>query len=592
MESVWTQVYDPTGSWPVSTAAAAAPVLVLLVLLGSGKATAWQAALAGLLTAMLAAIGVFGMPPALVLAGAGVGVVFALVRIVWLIVAAVFLYNLAVETGQFEVMKASIARLSGDRRIQAVLVAFSFGAFIEGAAGFGAPVAISAAFLVGLGFRPFQAAVLCLVANTAPVAWGAIGTPIRALGEVTSLDPEILSATCGRILPLLSLVVPCWLVRMMVGWRETLEVWPALLVMGGSFAGAQFLWSNFVGYELVDIVSSIASLAAGVALLRFWRPKREWRFPDEPVRDPGTPAVGLGGPEALTAARVARAWMPFLLLTLMVILWGIPAVKGALETTSSHPAMPGLAVPLIEVSPEGGWPRPVLDAAAEAGVGYVSRVVKGEAVTGRDVPNAADFEKVTLDVAPLASTGTAIMIAAIASGLLLGVGPVGLARTFGATLYRLRWAAAAILCMLALGFVTKYAGMDAVLGLAFTRTGRTFYPIFGTLLGWLGVALTGSDTSSNVLFGNLQRITAESLDLNPVLMASANSAGGVMGKMVDAQSIVVAAAATGQERQEGAILRAVLVHSLALALIVAAIVWVYALVLPGAVPALPAAVGG
>jgi lactate permease len=591
MGNVWIQDYDPIGSWPLSTLAAAVPVLALLGLLGSGKATAWQAALAGLLAAMVTAVVVFGMPADMVLAGAGVGMVFALFRIVWLITAAVFLYNIAVDTGQFEVMKASIAGLSGDRRIQAILVAFSFGAFIEGAAGFGAPVAISAAFLVGLGFRPLQAAILCLVANTAPVAWGAIGTPIRALGEVTSLDPELLSATAGRILPLLSLIVPCWLVRMMVGWRETLEVWPALLTMGGSFAVAQFAWSNFVGYELVDIISSIASLGAGVVLLRAWRPRREWRFPEERVEEAEVPAGAAPIPSVkLTPSRIARAWMPFGLLTVMVILWGVPAIKGRLEASSSfNPPMPRLSAPMDAASTTLGWPAPVLDAERGKGSGFVSRVAKGEAVTGRAEPATGDFEKVTLDIAPVASTGTGIFIAAILSGLLLGLGVKDLARILGTSIYRLRWAAVAILCMLGLGFVTKLSGMDAVLGLAFTRTGPMLYPIFGTLLGWLGVALTGSDTASNVLFGNLQRITAEKLGLDPILMASANTTGGVMGKMVDAQSIVVAAAATGEHGQEGTILRAVLVHSLALAMIVGAIVWIYAHVLPGVVPQPPPA---
>jgi len=602
----WIQQYDPMGAWPLSTLMAAVPVIALLGLLASGKASAWQAALAGLVSALVMAVGVFGMPLPMAVAGAGVGMVFALFRIVWLITAAVYLYNLAVETGQFDVMKASVAGLSADRRIQAILVAFSFGAFIEGAAGFGAPVAISAAFLVGLGFRPLQAAILCLVANTAPVAWGAIGTPIRTLGIVTELDPELLSATAGRILPFLSIIVPWWLVKMMVSWRETFAVWPALVTIGGSFAASQFLWSNFVGYELVDIVSSIASLAAGMVLLRFWRPREEWRFPEErasaeaqveegptgdlPQDRPAAPEDETPPPlEALTTAQVARAWMPFGLLTLAVIVWGIPAINRAIDrATSWKPPMPAISAPLSDRAPDlEGWPRELLETAAAEGKTYVPRIAKGEAVTGRAEPAPEDFEKVELDIVPIASTGTGIFAAAVLSGLLLRVGPIGQAKVFGRTVYRLRWAAVAILCMLGLGFVTKYSGMDAVMGLAFTRTGRELYPIFGTLLGWLGVALTGSDTSSNVLFGNLQRITAEKLGLNPILMASANSTGGVMGKMVDAQSIVVAAAATHEQGQEGTILRAVFVHSLALALIVGAIVWIYAILLPGAVPTMP-----
>ena len=561
---MWTQNYNPTGYWQLSTLAAALPVLVLLGLLASDRASAWLSALAGLFTAAVVAVGVFGMRVELVLASAFVGVVFAVFRIIWLIVAAVFLYDLAVQTGQFDVMKASIARLSGDRRIQAVLVAFSFGAFIEGAAGFGAPVAISAAFLVGLGFRPFQAALLCLIANTAPVAWGAIGTPILTLSTVTGLDVNALSATSGRILPPLSLIIPFWLVCTMAGWRATVAVWPALLAVGGTFAGVQFVWSNFVGYELVDIVSAVASLAAGVAILGVWKPKDEWRF-DHDSEDHADFAahqkpVGFHGP--LTAGRVVRAWMPFALLTVTVLLWGLPASKS-------------LGTPSVKLwlDAHTSW-KPTMPRLHE-------RIAKGEAVTGRATPDPKkDLEKAQLDVVPVSSTGTAVFLAAVLSGLFLGVGPSTMARTFVQTWVRMIPAIAAIVSMLALGFVTKYSGMDAVLGLAFTRTGPLLYPIFGTLLGWLGVALTGSDTSSNVLFGNLQKITARKLGLSEILMASANTTGGVMGKMIDAQSIVVAAAATGEGGKEGDILRAVLGHSIALTLLVGGIVWLYAHVFP------------
>ena len=561
---MWTQNYDPFSSWQLSTLVAAGPVLVLLGLLASGKASAWGAALAGLVAAMAAAIGVFGMPANLAVAAAGHGFVFAVFRIVWLIVAAVYLYDIAVATGQFDVMKASIARLSGDRRIQAVLVAFSFGAFLEGAAGFGAPVAISAAFLVGLGFRPFQAALLCLIANTAPVAWGAIGTPIRTLAGVTGLDVEALSMTSGRILPPLSLILPFWLVRSMVPWRETFAVWPALLTIGGTFAVTQFAWSNYVGFELVDLASSVASLVSGVVLLQFWRPSEEWRFDHD---KPGSPKIAgiadeidgasiavRSGP-TLTARSVGRAWMPFVLLSAMVLVWGLPMVKSRMVDSSWKWEIPGLH----------------------------EKINKGQAVTGHPLPTPKDREKAVADIVPISSTGTAVFLAAALSGLLLGVPPARLAVMLGSTIRRLLPAIGAILAMLALGFVTKASGMDVVLGLAFTRTGPLLYPMFGTLLGWLGVALTGSDTSSNVLFGNLQKVTAEKLGLSPVLMASANTTGGVMGKMIDAQSIVVAAAATGEHGKEGELLRAVVGHSIALALMVGAIVWTYAHLLPGLV---------
>ena len=562
---MWTQIYDPIGYWPASTALASLPVLLLLGLLASGKVGAWQVALFGLLTASTVAAWAFRMPVSMIVASAGVGVVFALFRIVWLIVAAVFLYDIAVATGQFDVMKASIARLSSDRRLQAVLVAFSFGAFVEGAAGFGAPVAISAAFLVGLGFQPFQAALLCLIANTAPVAWGAIGTPILTLSRVTELDVEALSAMSGRILPILSFLIPFWLVRTMTGWRQTFAVWPALAVVGGTFATIQFLWSNFVGFELVDLVSAVGSLIAGVILLRLWQPKDLWRFDHEAPNGEESNSAPRVDELELTLGRVARAWMPFALLSLTVLVWGIPAIKPL-----GTPAVKDWLDVHTSWKPQVPWLH--------------EKVAKGFAVTGHETPEPKDLEKATVDLVPVSSTGTAVFLAAVLSGLLLGVSPKVLVWTFVKGVYRMIPAIAAILCMLALGFVTKYSGMDAVLGLAFTRTGPVLYPIFGTLLGWLGVALTGSDTSSNVLFGNLQKITARKLGLNPILMASANTTGGVMGKMIDAQSIVVAAVATGEGGREGDLLRAVFVHSIVLALLVGGIVWVYAHLLPALVP--------
>ena len=565
MDNVWTQRYDPLDHWLASTSIAALPVLVLLGLLVSGRAAAWKAAMAGLGTACIVAILALRMPATMILASAGVGVVFALFRIIWLIVAAVFLYDITVATGQFEVMKDSVARLSADRRLQAVLVAFCFGAFIEGAAGFGAPVAISAAFLVGLGFQPFEAALLCLIANTAPVAWGGIGTPILTLSKVTGLDVHALSATSGRILPILSLIIPFWLVRTMATWRETLAVWLPLSVIGGTFASVQFLWSNYVGFELVDIISSVASIVAGVIVIRLWRPKETWRFErDNEFNDgnpPKQPKPDEHQSDGLTAGRVARAWMPFALLTVTVLIWGIPSIK-----PWGTPAVKDWLDQRLSWKPELPWLH--------------LKMVKGSAVTGHETPLPEDYEKAQVDIVPLSSTGTAVFVAALASGYLLGLSTTRMASLLAGTVRKMVPAIAAILSMLALGFVTKYSGMDAILGLAFTRTGPLLYPIFGTLLGWIGVALTGSDTSSNVLFGNLQKITALKLGLNPVLMASANTTGGVMGKMIDAQSIVVAAAATGETGHEGALLRAVLWHSILLALLVGAIVWVYAHVLP------------
>ena len=565
--AVWIQPDDPLGNWVLSTLVAALPVLVLLGLLATGRASAWQSALAGLATASGVAWCISGMPLQMIVASAAVGVVFAIWRIVWLIVAAVFLYDITVQTGQFEVMKASVARLSADRRLQAVLVAFCFGALIEGSAGFGAPVAISAAFLVGLGFQPFKAAMLCLIANTAPVAWGGIGIPILTLSKVTGLDVQALSATAGRILPILSLVIPFWLVRTMTTWRDTAAVWFPLSVIGGTFASVQFLWSNYVGFELVDIASAVSSMAAAVIVIRLWHPRQTWRF-DEDVAVPHPANAESAGrptrPDDLSVARIARAWMPFALLTITVLVWGIPAIKP-------------WGTPAVK-----DWLDARLSWKPEVAVLHL-KIAKGAAVTGHATPQPEDYEKAQIDFVPLSSTGTAVFLAAVASGYLLGLPTTRMARLLAGTIRRMIPAIAAILFMLALGFVTKYSGMDAVLGLAFTRVGPLFYPIFGTLLGWLGVALTGSDTSSNVLFGNLQKITAQKLGLDPILMASANSTGGVMGKMIDAQSIVVAAAATGEGGREGELLRAVFWHSILLALWVGAIVWVYAHIVPGVV---------
>jgi lactate permease len=563
--SLWNQNYDPLGHWLLSTGVAALPLALLLALLAIVRWSAWKAALAGFLMACAVAFFVFGMPPAMIAAAALVGVSFALLRIVWLVVAAVFLYDITVVTGQFGMMKASVAGLSPDRRLQAVLVAFCFGALLEGAAGFGAPVAISAAFLVGLGFAPFQAALLCLIANTAPVAWGGIGIPILTLSKVTGLDVHALCATSGRILPIMSLIIPFWLVRVMTSWRETYAVWFPLLTIGGTFASVQFFWSNYVGFELVDIVASAAGLAAGVIVIRLWRPRATWRFKadcddgDRSGGESGQPTRSTSVP--LNRWQVTRAWMPFGLLTIMVLIWGIPAIKP-------------IGTPSVKDWLDSRFSRkydlPWLDL----------KVVKGKAVTGHETPMTEDFERAQVDFAPLSATGTAVFLAAIATGCLLGVSPARLARLFFGTVRRMIPAIAAIVCMLSLGFATKYSGMDAVLGLAFTRSGPVLYPLFGTLLGWLGVALTGSDTSSNVLFGNLQRITAVKLNLNPILLASANTTGGVMGKMIDAQSIVVAAAATGEGGNEGQLLRAVFWHSVALALLVGCIIWTYAHIFP------------
>lgn len=568
----WTQVYDPAGHWWLSTLIAALPIIVLLGLLAGFRVRAHLCAIAGAVTAVVVAIIAFKMPAVLALSSFFYGSAFGLLKIVWIVIAAVFLYDISVETGQFEIMKESVAAITPDRRLQLLLVAFCFGAFIEGCAGFGAPVAIAGAFMIGLGFKPFQAAVLNLIANTAPVAWGAIGTPVHTLAAVTALNESDLNAMIGRILPITALIVPFWLVRTMVSWKETFEVLPAILVVGASFAATQWFWSNHMDSNLVDIAAGVVSMVVTLLFLRVWRPKKIWRFADEAVvagvGGPGIVASGTAKqPGSPTPATTAKAWMPFAILSLFVLCWGLPSIKSALNQATT----PSFKVVMADGKPRPGppgWDWPYLH-------GKISRTTP---VVAKPTPEAARF-----DFNWLTATGTGCFLAAILSGLLLGLGFGRIFTIFGKTLVRLRFAIIAMTCMLGIGYVTRYSGMDAVLGLAFTRTGWLF-PFFGTYIGWLGVALTGSDTSSNALFGSLQKITAQQLNLSPILMCATNSAGGVMGKMVDAQSICIATAATNQVGNEGSIFRFLFWHSVALAAIVGLIVMMYAYLLPQYIP--------
>jgi lactate permease len=511
--------------------------------------------MAGAAAAIIIAIVAFGMPPRLAVISFLYGGAFGFLKIVWIVIAAVFLYDISVDTGQFEIMKQSIAAITPDRRLQVLLVAFAFGAFLEGAAGFGAPVAIAGAFMIGLGFKPFQAAVLNLIANTAPVAWGAIGTPVHTLAAVTALPESDLSAMVGRILPWTALIVPFWLVRTFVSWSETFEVFPAILVVGISFAGVQYFWSNHVDSNLVDIAAGIASIIATLLFLRVWQPKRIWRFEDERGEDAAKVKRGEFA-VVHTPGQLAKAWMPFALLSMFVLLWGLPTIKTAMGKHTT---------PAFKT---GGWAVPYLHQA----------VFRAQPVVMKPTAENAKF-----DLNWLTATGTGCFFAAVIAGVLLGLKPGRIFKIFGGTMYRLRFAIIAMACMLGLGYVTRYSGMDAVLGLAFTRTGW-FFPFFGAYIGWLGVALTGSDTASNALFGGLQRITAQQLNLSPILMCATNSAGGVMGKMIDAQSICIATAATNQVGNEGSIFRFVFWHSVALAAIIGVIVMLYAYVFPQFIP--------
>jgi lactate permease len=560
----WTQGYDPARHWWLSTLIAALPIIVLLGLLAGFKVRAHVCAVAGAATAVIVAIVAFKMPAVLAISSFLYGSAFGLLKIVWIVIAAVFLYDISVATGQFEIMKQSVGAITPDRRLQLLLVAFCFGAFIEGCAGFGAPVAIAGAFMIGLGFKPFQAAVLNLIANTSPVAWGAIGTPVHTLAAVTSLNESDLNAMIGRILPITALIIPVWLVRTMVSWKETMEVLPAILAVGGSFAATQWFWANHMDSNLVDISAGIVSLVVTLLFLRVWRPKNIWRFADEPAVDASSVRSSI---KHYSARQIARAWMPFAILSIFVLCWGLPSIKTALNQATT----PSFKVVTVDGKPRPGppgWDWPYLH-------GKISRTAP---VVAKPTPEAARF-----DFNWLTATGTGCFLAAILAGLLLGLGFARIFGIFGQTLVRLRFAIIAMTCMLGIGYVTRYSGMDAVLGLAFTRTGWLF-PFFGTYIGWLGVALTGSDTSSNALFGSLQKITAQQLNLNPILMCATNSAGGVMGKMVDAQSICIATAATNQVGNEGSIFRFLFWHSVALAAIVGVIVTLYSYVLPQYIP--------
>ena len=541
---VWSHVYDPLGSPLLSTLVAALPLVVLLGLLAVAGWSAPRAALAGLATALGIAVGVVGMPADAAGAAAIYGAAFGLFPIGWIIVTAMFLYRLSVEAGALDVMKRSVMGLTADHRLQALLVAFSFGAFLEGVAGFGAPVAISAALLVGAGFPALEAACLALLANTAPVAFGGLGTPIVTLAKVTGLDEQAISAMAGRQLPFFSLLVPAWMVVAMAGWRGLMGVWPAVLVCGASFAGVQFAMANFVGATLVDVVGGVVSLIALALFLCGWQPRQTWRHgdgwsmsvrADVSTRDP--------------AARVAWAWAPWAVLSVVMFLWGLPAVKAVLE---------GRAGPLAAgvVAPE--FPVPRLD----------GRVAKVPPATREP----REIERAVYRLNWLSAAGTGILAAALLAVPWLGIPWRRAWRIWWANLAALTASLATIAAMLALAFVTRYSGTDVTLGLALTWSGA-FFPFCAAILGWLGVALTGSDTSSNAMFGSLQRVTAEQLGLDPLLICTANSTGGVMGKMIDAQSIVVSATATGTHRQEGAILRRVFPHSLALAALMGLLVW-------------------
>jgi L-lactate transport len=539
---MWQQDYHAVGGnlW-ASAAVAAAPIGLLFFLIGVRRLAAWKAVLAALLAATIVATFAFGAPAKIVAASFLDGAAFGLFPICWIVYPAIFLYGITLESGQFEIIKDSIAQLTRDARLQVLLIAFAFGAFLEGAAGFGAPVAIAGAMLAGLGVSRFQASSLCLLANTAPVAFGSIGVPIITLASVTELPLNHVSAGVGRISPILSLVIPCYLMVAFAGWRKTWPVMPAIVAVSLAFAGVQFVVANFVGPYLTDILAALAALVALVVLFQFWKPRDA-----EEQAAPASAAARTHG-----AGVILRAWAPYLLLVAFVLLWGLDPIKTWLESATVRIEVPWLHLQVVRTPP----------------------VVK-----------AAAAMKAVFELKWLSAAGTACWLAAILGGFVVGLGVRAQVRVLRATVRQLAIPTLTIASMLGFAYLMNYTGLIATLGLAFAATG-CWFPFFSALIGWLGVFVTGSDTSSNALFGNLQVVTAETLGLSPVLTASVAAAAGVMGKMISLQSIAVVLAATGMPRSdESRLFRWTLRHSLALTALVGVIAMVYAHFIPWLMP--------
>jgi lactate permease len=547
---MWNQIYNPLGNAALSTVAAAIPVVTLLVLIASGKVKAHIAAIIAVILTNLIAIFVFTMPAGMSIRASVLGIVSGFFPIGWIVLNVIFLYRITVVTGKFDLLKRAVGGVTEDRRLQLLLIAFSFGAFFEGASGFGTPVAITGSVLIGLGFSPLAASGLSLIANTAPVAFGALGTPIQGLASVTGLDPYILGAMVGRQLPIFSLLVPFWVVWAFAGWKGMKDIWPAILVTGLSFAIPQFVISNYINPWIVDIGASLISMGCLILFLKVWQPRQLWLSPALRGHDESAATMTAPKPMDKTPLTQAELWgalLPWIIVCVVMLIWGNQGFK---DWANAHFAW-NYAVPDLN-----------------------KMINKVPPVAAKPTPEGAVF-----GFTYLSFTGTGMLIAAIISGFLVGLSPMKLISEYGRTIRLCAISLITISAMLAIGTLTRLSGVDATLGLAFAATG-VLYPFFGTLLGWLGVALTGSDTASNVLFGNLQRITSEQLGLSSILMGAANSSGGVMGKMIDAQSIVVASTATNWYGHEGTILRFVFKHSIALACLVGLFVMLQAYVYP------------
>lgn len=564
MQTLWQQNYDPAGNIWLSALVALIPIVFFFLALTKLRLKGYQAGTVTVLLALGVALLFYKMPVSAALASAVYGFFYGLWPIAWIIVAAVFLYKLSVKTGQFDVIRSSILSVTHDQRLQLILVGFCFGAFLEGAAGFGAPVAITAALLVGLGFKPLYAAGLCLIANTAPVAFGAMGIPVIVAGQVSGIDPFLIGQMAGRQLPFMTILVLFWIMAIMDGWRGVKETWPAVLVGGGSFAVVQFLTANYIGPELPDITSAIVSLIALTAFLKVWQPKRIFRFDTEqsaPGKATGTKAAGAAKPQAgaaapLTAGAIVKAWSPFIILTAMVTLWSLKPFKALFAAGGP------LASTIISI------PVPMLD----------KLVAKMPPVVAQATPYGAVY---TFNW--LAATGTAILIAAILTIAFARFSPAKAVATLGETVRELVIPIYSIGMVLAFAFVANYSGLSATLALALAHTGQAFV-FFSPFLGWIGVFLTGSDTSANALFGALQATTANQLGLSPVLTVAANTTGGVTGKMISPQSIAIACAAVGLAGKESDLFRFTVKHSLVFAAIIGIICTLQAYVFTWMIP--------
>ncbi len=559
---MWQHNYQPVGgSLGASAIAAAVPIVGLFVMLGVLRKPAWMSALSALVAALAVALGIYGMPVQLAVISTLYGAAYGLFPIAWIVFSSIMLYRLAVDTGKFEVIKDSVGSLTDDRRLQALFIAFSFGAFIEGAAGFGAPVAVSGAMLAGLGFDPFYAAGICLLANTAPVAFGSIGIPVITLANVTGLPVLALSAMVGRLCAMISVIIPGYLVVVMAGFARALEVLPAIIACGVSFAAMQFLVSNFIGPDLTDIMSSLTCIVVMVAVLKLWRPQRIMRLE---TAHPVTARL-----KTHAAGEIFMAWLPYLLLVAFVLAWGEPAIKNAIDART-HALLPSW-IPKSQTVMNGLFVP-----------GLHNVITRIAPVTPTASPYAAVF---TFNW--LTASGTACFLATLVAAVLLGVRPKKLAGIYVATFRQLSLAMVTIASMLGLAYLMNYSGMTSTLGLQLAASGSAF-PFFSAVVGWLGVFLTGSDTSANALFGNLQVVTATALGLNPVLTAAVNSAAGVMGKMISVQSIAVAVAATGMtSADESRLFRFTIKHSVLLMVVMGLVSLLFAYVLPGYVPVVP-----